>query len=360
MRVLDSIENDEQLSTADVLESGVFRGRSECDNGLVGLSIADFVERGARFKANGDVSLTAEVNDLLNAGTSGSFGNQHAIEQQLRAEGFTYGVQSDKRAHVSSLQSGLVFSVHILRLTFTAKTLIEFPAGEAGNILRGALGTELDRGIFRPKLDGGPSGLGDPPRPFVLRPRGLDARRIRRGDPFTVQVNLFEDAIAPSIAEAFARALNRRAGLDEADKEEVVVDLDEHPSGQRHVAIRFLTPTELKGADKPEFATLFARARDRVSTLSALYGAGPLKIDFREMGERAAAVTMTRCDIHQVAAERRSSRTGQTHPMGGFVGEAEYEGDVCEFVPYLRAAVYTGVGRQTVWGKGEIEVVTSA
>ena len=40
--------------------------------------------------------------------------------------------------------------------------------------------------------------------------------------------------------------------------------------------------------------------------------------------------------------------------LGGFVGEAEYEGDLTEFVPYLRAAHWTGVGRQTAWGKGAL------
>jgi len=34
----------------------------------------------------------------------------------------------------------------------------------------------------------------------------------------------------------------------------------------------------------------------------------------------------------------------------------EYEGDLTEFVPYLRAARWTGVGRQTAWGKGAIEI----
>ena len=33
-----------------------------------------------------------------------------------------------------------------------------------------------------------------------------------------------------------------------------------------------------------------------------------------------------------------------------------YRGDLAAFLPYLRAARWTGVGRQTVWGKGEIEV----
>jgi CRISPR/Cas system endoribonuclease Cas6 (RAMP superfamily) len=54
--------------------------------------------------------------------------------------------------------------------------------------------------------------------------------------------------------------------------------------------------------------------------------------------------------------DRLSSRTGQRHPLGGFVGEAEYEGELGEFLPYLRLGKWVGVGRQTVWGKGELEL----
>jgi hypothetical protein len=57
-----------------------------------------------------------------------------------------------------------------------------------------------------------------------------------------------------------------------------------------------------------------------------------------------------------VSIERRSSRTGQTHPIGGFQGTVEYTGPLDEFLPYLEAARWTGVGRQAVWGKGEIAV----
>jgi hypothetical protein len=95
-----------------------------------------------------------------------------------------------------------------------------------------------------------------------------------------------------------------------------------------------------------------------VSTLRELYGAGPLAIDFAGFGERAAAVRMTLCDVKHVAAERRSSRTGQRHPLGGFTGVAAYEGDLREFVPFLEAAQYCGAGRQTAWGKGEIAIET--
>ena len=89
--------------------------------------------------------------------------------------------------------------------------------------------------------------------------------------------------------------------------------------------VRFVTPTELKSehqvADRPDFGILFGRLRDRISTLRTLYGQGPLEIDFRAMGERAAAVRMTGCELKLTEVDRLSSRSGQRHPLGGFVGE---------------------------------------
>ena len=109
-------------------------------------------------------------------------------------------------------------------------------------------------------------------------------------------------------------------------------------------------------AEQPEFAILFRRLRDRISTLRGLYGAGPLDIDFRAMGVRAEAVRLNRADLKWERVARKSGRTGQVHSLGGFTGEAEYEGDLAEFLPWLRAARWVGVGRQTVWGKGEVRV----
>jgi hypothetical protein len=136
------------------------------------------------------------------------------------------------------------------------------------------------------------------------------------------------------------------------------VELDLRPRAERveRVRVRFLTPTELKGgggvALRPEFGVLFGRIRDRVSTLRALYGAGPLGIDFRGMGERAVRVRLVGSALRWTETTRRSGKTGQVHPFGGVTGEAEYEGELAEFVPYLEVAQWTGVGRQTVWGKG--------
>jgi hypothetical protein len=165
------------------------------------------------------------------------------------------------------------------------------------------------------------------------------ARLNERGEPVEL---LYENGCIKTRQEASPLALELSAGQEKISR----------------LRVRFLTPTELKSgqqiAPRPEFGILAARVRDRISTLRELYGGGPLAIDFREFGERAALVKMTRCQIEDIDIRRRSSRTGQVHPIGGFVGEAEYEGELSEFVAYLRVGQWTGVGRQTVWGKGAI------
>jgi CRISPR/Cas system endoribonuclease Cas6 (RAMP superfamily) len=75
------------------------------------------------------------------------------------------------------------------------------------------------------------------------------------------------------------------------------------------------------------------------------------------MAQRAAGIALVSQRITSHRRARTSSKTGQTHPLGGFTGEAVYEGDLDEFVPLLQAAHWTGIGRQTVWGKGVIEVL---
>lgn len=248
--------------------------------------------------------------------------------------------------------------------------------------------------MFEPSaLEAGPSGLADWPRPFVFRATHLDASTFKAGARFSFDLNLF-DVRSPAIAYlvlSFAQLAHEGLGpsrgranlaevsqVDEAGEPVARIydgelfllqqapdpmQLSLAPIRKRveRVRVRFVTPTELKSgqqlAERPEFAVLAARIRDRLSTLRECYDDGPLAIDFRGFGEQAAQVRMTRCETARVDVARRSSRTGRVHPIGGFVGEAEYEGELAQFVPYLRAAKWVGVGRQTVWGKGQIDVI---
>ncbi|HYL74628.1 MAG TPA: CRISPR system precrRNA processing endoribonuclease RAMP protein Cas6 [Bryobacteraceae bacterium] len=295
----------------------------------------------------------------------------------------------------------MTFDVLPVRFEFTAKDPIHFAPGTAGNILRGAFGMALRSfaspgdyaRIFEP-AGAGPSGLADHPRPFVFRVSHLDGKQIRAGEQFRFDVNLFEtsptcdsslptrdsslptrDSSLPSrdregavpiftrtfetLAAAGLGRTRARAELTKTTAAPAIsIPFDAPVSNVTRIRVEFKTPTELKSEgrliDKPSLAILFARIRDRISTLRALYGPGPLEIDFRAIGERASQIRLTRCDIHHVDTERRSTRTGQTHGIGGFVGVAEYEGELGEFLPYLEAARYTGVGRHCVWGNGEL------
>jgi hypothetical protein len=310
----------------------------------------------------------------------------------------------------------VTFELYPLRFRFAARDSIYFPAGKPGNILRGAFGTIFKKiacipqcreasdcdlsaqcayaRIFEPASFGdGPSGLADWPRPFVFRASHLDGCTVTPSEEFYFDLNVFElrDPALAYFVLAFSQiareGLGPRRGralltsvwqLDRAGETRLQIydgsrfllkdpvpplslPLDPPTEAIGAIRIEFTTPTELKsGGDlsaRPDFPVLFARVRDRISTLRELYGPGPLDIDFREMGERAAAVRMTRCELRQVDVTRLSTRTGQTHSLGGFVGWSEYEGSLSEFFPYLETARWTGVGRQTVWGKGEIRVL---
>jgi hypothetical protein len=307
------------------------------------------------------------------------------------------------------------FQFYPLRFEFIARESLCFPPGKAGNILRGALGVIFRRiacvpecqdpracvvrdscpyaRVFEPTANGsGPSGLADSPRPFVFRARHLDGHTIQPGQSFYFDLHVFSldpDVLAYfvlSFAALAREGLGPRRGKAELQRvrrlalgdvpelilfegatqtmvgsvEPASLDLEPLNVAPQKVRIDFLSPTELKHehriATRPEFPILFGRVRDRISTLSQLYGPGPLDIDFQAIGARAATVLMTNCQVRRQEFERRSTRTGQTHSIGGFIGFAEYEGDLAEFLPYLEAARWVGVGRQVVWGKGEIRM----
>jgi len=233
----------------------------------------------------------------------------------------------------------------------------------SSNLFRGALGLALPRAIFAPGLlTAGPSGLAQPPRPFVLRARHLDGKRYAAGERFQLSVHLFAP-YPDEIVKAFRQCvpLHGAAKLtDSFESKARVLSLNPLAREVEFAAVQFLTPTELKTgntlAQTPEFPILFARAVARLRTLAAIY-AEPLQGPFPELQDQADAVQMVFHSLRHEWAERRSTRTGQTHPLGGFQGQAAYRGKLRNLLPFIHAAEYTGVGRQTVWGKGEIQVV---
>jgi hypothetical protein len=280
-----------------------------------------------------------------------------------------------------------------IRFAFRAIDTVRIPPGKAGNVFRGAFGTVLrelacvpdcpgavacNRAaycayavLFEPRRANGPSGFSNLPRPFVIRAAALDGRTIAAGETFFADLHLFGDPIPDAVGwirrafEAFVRsgigAGRGRAELTCVERgPAVTLEIEARLSASRRFAIEFLTPTDLKSdgnahAD-PDFHTVFARARDRVAALMAMYGTGAPEADYRALGDAARSVVLVASDLRKIQAERRSTRTGQTHSIGGLVGRAEYAGDPGPFLPWLGAAFWTGIGRHTAWGNGVIRV----
>lgn len=270
-------------------------------------------------------------------------------------------------------------SFYPLRFEFRALDPVRFPPGLASNVLRGGLGLmlrahaprEIYERIFEPSAsEKGPSGLKNHPRPFVLRARHLDGERYERGDSFYFDVHLFDMLDESRLAIRTAFEALGQAGFGVGRGRAELLDLETPapitlqliPTGPpiSQLRIELLTPLELKSAGEVsqtlEFPVLFARIRDRISTLRSLYGPGPLEIPFKEMAKRADGIRIAACELKECNRARRSSRTGQVHDIGGLTGSVVYAGDLREFLPYLQAAEFCGVGRHCVWGKGQIRV----
>jgi Uncharacterized conserved protein (DUF2276). len=266
------------------------------------------------------------------------------------------------------------------RFHFLALDEIRFPRAQAGNTIRGMLGDLLRAlpcvedcasdhppgvhncayaRIFKPLRSAAlPPGYGDPPRPFAIRTAHLDGLRVARAGTFFFDIHLFAPQEIDSITSAL-RGFNvrgARAEMVKVETKHIPLSLDRDEIPVAHCAVHFETPTELKHPGPPEFHVLFKRVRDRVSALNTLYGREPLDVDFQQLGQLAESVKLVTAQLQHHSRERTSSRTGQTHPIGGFTGIVEYAGELAPFIPWLRVAEWTGVGRQTTWGKGCIRL----
>ena len=268
------------------------------------------------------------------------------------------------------------------------------------------------KAVFEPSPPAGSERLAknqDIPRPFVFRAPQTNQTRFERGEAFEFGLVLIGRAVdhLPYFVLSFRELANEGLGLNRAkcilDRVDqagmsrngpgsangdarlvyskdsgvfhaadpgsldgyVVARLREfhHSNGNRaplSVTIRFLTPTFVKAEGevirRPDFHHIFKRLRDRVNALSTFFGDGPLDVDFRGLGGRAENVRTVSAQTDWVERFRTSSKTSQRHELSGFIGEAAYEGDLSEFLPWLAVGEVLHVGKHAAWGNGWISV----
>ena len=152
----------------------------------------------------------------------------------------------------------MVLPVLVRRHCFEAQDVIRFPVGKAANLLRGGFGTSLRavaslatyERIFEPKSNGGPSGLADPPRPFLFRAWQLDGRDVAKHDDFEFDVHIFGDEaeIAPIITAALVHLFEKGAGVGRG-RATLTACQDER------IEIRLLEPETAERVFEPYYTT---------------------------------------------------------------------------------------------------------
>ncbi len=268
------------------------------------------------------------------------------------------------------------------------------------------------KAVFEPSPPPGSERLSknqDIPRPFVFRAPETSQSRFRKGEAFEFGLVLIGRAVGflPYFVLSFRELASEGLGLNRAKctlerveqsglsangvgstnhEAKLIYSSDNQvfrPSGSvsvqdclnsrlrelhssngdestQRITIRFLTPTFLRAdgevVRRPEFHHVFKRLRDRVNALSSFFGDGPLDLDFRGLGERAERVQTVSDQIEWVERFRTSSKTRQRHELSGFVGEATYEGDLGEFLPWLALGELLHIGKHTAWGNGWIRI----
>jgi CRISPR/Cas system endoribonuclease Cas6 (RAMP superfamily) len=81
-----------------------------------------------------------------------------------------------------------------------------------------------------------------------------------------------------------------------------------------------------------------------------------LDIDFKDFGTQAEKIKTVADSTRWVESSRYAKRRQVSQDLSGFVGEATFEGDLGDFLPYLRLGEYLHVGKNAVFGNGWYEI----
>ena len=129
---------------------------------------------------------------------------------------------------------------------------------------------------------------------------------------------------------------------------------------QDRLNLRFLTPVRVKYdgdyVAEPPFHVLFRNVVRRVSWLSYFHCGERWEADFPALIAAAERVETVRLETTWVDWGRTSTRQRQDMNLGGFVGEAEYEGDLAPFLPLMLLGSLVHVGKACTFGHGWYEV----
>lgn len=180
-----------------------------------------------------------------------------------------------------------------------------------------------------------------------LGQEGLGADRV----PF--QVAAIQTADGRPIYES-----GQRRALVAAPPEVFTAAVGEPRQGR--LRVHFRTPTRLRVDNQvlrqPRLDALVSAGLRRLELLCRMHDAGVYDVDAARLVACARQAKLIRDATRWQDHVRYSQRQGQSMPLGGLTGWAEFEGDIGTLGPLLRLAGMVHIGKDTAFGHGFCEL----
>jgi hypothetical protein len=127
------------------------------------------------------------------------------------------------------------------------------------------------------------------------------------------------------------------------------------------VTFQFLTPTRIKHEGKLiidiDFAIIIRNLLRRLSRIAEVHCGEKWELEWNELIEKAKDMVSTiDSDLRWYDWKRYSQRQGIKMKMGGFLGEITFEGELIEFMPFIKLGELLHVGKGTAYGLGKYEI----
>ncbi|WP_161780687.1 CRISPR system precrRNA processing endoribonuclease RAMP protein Cas6 [Tumebacillus flagellatus] len=131
-------------------------------------------------------------------------------------------------------------------------------------------------------------------------------------------------------------------------------------SRSERVTLFFDTPLRIKWngqyTSDPQFHVIFRNILRRVTGLLQFHHGESWEVNFADLLRRAETIKLIRQETRWVDYSRYSNRQETKMKLGGIMGWVQYEGDLAEFLPWLRVAELLHIGKNTVFDLGRIRV----
>jgi CRISPR-associated endoribonuclease Cas6 len=233
----------------------------------------------------------------------------------------------------------------------------------------------------------------DSPHPFIVEPPIDEKRHYSTDDKLEIHLILIGQAInyAPYFIFAFEELGRLGIGRDRGkyriesvtnigyDRETLIYDGNSHikddcqmintinmiheTSQLNHnkITLRFLTPTRIKYKGRLtrdlNFEIVLRNLLRRLSWLAEIHCDEKWDLNWKELINSAKnQVKTTHANLWWYDWERYSQRQDTKLKMGGFLGDITFEGDLDEFIPFIKLGEYLHIGKGTVYGLGKYEI----